>query len=258
LATDARATRSDTVVDQIGRGDLDLKSGSYDAARMETGRPRIKVVKDGPYLVEGDVPVFRTRPVIDAEGDRVEWERREDIDHDASFELCRCGRSTTMPFCDRVGEKEDFDGTETADRGPTMGRREQWGEGPFLVLTDDVSLCSSAAFCHRGDTDVWELAEKATDDATGRALLTDMVRRCPSGRLVLHRIPGGEADEEELAQSIGVIDNGPLWVRGGIPVEAGDGFEYEDRNRVTLCRCGQSRTKPFCDSSHVKTRFVDP
>jgi CDGSH-type Zn-finger protein len=225
---------------------------------MEGKRLRIKVVKDGPYVVEGDVHVFRTRPVTDAEGDRVDWERREEVDHGGSVELCRCGRSTTMPFCDRVGEKEDFDGAETADRGPTMGRREQWGEGPVVVLTDDVSLCSSAAFCHRGDTDVWELAEGATGDPQGRDLLTDMVRRCPSGRLVLHRLPGGEADEEELAQEIGVIDNGPLWVRGAIPVEAADGFQYEVRNRVTLCRCGQSMNKPFCDSTHIKVRFTDP
>jgi CDGSH-type Zn-finger protein len=225
---------------------------------MREKSPRIKVVKDGPYLVEGEVHVFRTRPVIDAEGDRVEWERREDVDHEGTFELCRCGRSTTMPYCDRAGEKEGFDGTETADRGPTMGRREQWGEGPAVVLTDDVSLCSTAAFCHRGNTDVWELAEGATGDPKGLALLTDMVRRCPSGRLVLHRLPAGEADEEDLAQEIGVIDNGPLWIRGGIPVEAADGFQYEVRNRVTLCRCGQSTNKPFCDSTHVKIRFLDP
>jgi CDGSH-type Zn-finger protein len=225
---------------------------------MNGDGPRIKVVKDGPYLVEGNVHVFRTRPVTDANGDRVEWERWEDVEHDGTVELCRCGRSTTMPFCDGVGEKEHFDGTETADHGPTMGRREQWGEGPNVVLTDDVSLCSTAAFCHRGDTDVWELAESGTGDPESRALLTDMVRRCPSGRLVLHRLPEGDADEEELAQEIGVIDNGPLWVRGGIPIEAADGFQYEVRNRMTLCRCGHSKNKPFCDGSHWKVEFSDP
>jgi CDGSH-type Zn-finger protein len=224
---------------------------------MQTRGPRIKVVKDGPYVVEGEVPVFRVSPVTDDSGDRVEWKRQKELGHDESFELCRCGRSATMPFCDRAGEKEDFDGTESADRRPTMERREQWGTGPVVVLTDDVSLCSSAAFCHRGDTDVWELAEGATGDPERRALLTEMVRLCPSGRLVLHALPGGEADEEELPQEIGVIDNGPLWVRGRIPIEAADGFEYEVRNRVTLCRCGQSKMKPFCDSSHLRARFTD-
>jgi CDGSH-type Zn-finger protein len=54
------------------------------------------------------------------------------------------------------------------------------------------------------------------------------------------------------------VDNGPLWVRGGVSVEAADGFEYEVRNRVTLCRCGQSNNKPFCDGSHWDVGFKDP
>jgi CDGSH-type Zn-finger protein len=226
---------------------------------METERtPRIKVVKDGPYRVEGDIPVVRMRPVKNAEGDRVDWERTSELPHDATFDLCRCGRSTTMPFCDGAGEKTDFDGAEAADRGSTMGRRYQYGEGPVFVLTDDESLCSSAAFCHRGPDDVWKLAGAETGDPDRRALLVDMVRGCPSGRLVLHRLPDGDADEDELPQEIGVLHNGPLWIRGKIPVEAADGFQYEVRNRMTLCRCGQSETKPFCDSSHIGARFVDP
>jgi hypothetical protein len=42
--------------------------------------------------------------------------------------------------------------------------------------------------------------------------------------------------------------DGALWVRGGIPIESADGKKYEVRNRVTLCRCGKSENKPFCDS----------
>jgi CDGSH-type Zn-finger protein len=44
--------------------------------------------------------------------------------------------------------------------------------------------------------------------------------------------------------------SGPIWVRGGISVYSGQGMLYEVRNRVTLCRCGKSTNKPFCDSSH--------
>ncbi|HYX79111.1 MAG TPA: CDGSH iron-sulfur domain-containing protein, partial [Actinomycetota bacterium] len=51
--------------------------------------------------------------------------------------------------------------------------------------------------------------------------------------------------------------SGPLWVRGGIQVIAADGFRYEVRNRQTLCRCGQSQNKPFCDGSHASVRFDD-
>jgi hypothetical protein len=56
-------------------------------------------------------------------------------------------------------------------------------------------------------------------------------------------------------RSIGLIEDpvedcsGPLWVRGGVTVIATDGFHYEVRNRVTLCRRGASRNKPFCEGS---------
>jgi CDGSH-type Zn-finger protein len=46
-------------------------------------------------------------------------------------------------------------------------------------------------------------------------------------------------------------------VRGGVPVIGAEGFRYEIRNRVTLCRCGVSQNKPFCDGSHAKVGFSD-
>ena len=85
-----------------------------------------------------------------------------------------------------------------------------------------------------------------------------MLMGCPSGRLVVYDNPSGEALEPEFEKSIVIIEypprdeHGPLWVRGGIPVEAADGQVYEIRNRMTLCRCGESCNKPFCDGSHVK------
>jgi len=43
---------------------------------------------------------------------------------------------------------------------------------------------------------------------------------------------------------------GPLWVTGGIPVLRSDGQPFEIRNRVTLCNCGHSGSKPLCDGTH--------
>jgi CDGSH-type Zn-finger protein len=59
-----------------------------------------------------------------------------------------------------------------------------------------------------------------------------------------------------LEQSLGLIEDpqmdvsGPIWVRGCMPIESVSGKMYTVRNRVTLCRCGKSENKPFCDSSH--------
>ena len=220
----------------------------------ERSMPRIKVVEDGPYRVTG-VPVVRMRKVVDDDAEVARWERGPPIQVDGPYELCRCGQSGTNPLCDGVEKTIGFEGTETADRSPTADRRSQYGDDP-IVLSDDRTLCARAAFCETRLTDAWTLAQQ-TEDPERRAMLTRMVERCPSGRLAYHVAPDPAPVEEELPQEIAVVDDGPLWVRGRIPIESADGFEYEVRNRVTLCRCGQSKNKPFCDGSHVRARFTD-
>jgi hypothetical protein len=84
-----------------------------------------------------------------------------------------------------------------------------------------------------------------------------MIELCPSGRLAHAPAAGAEPVEPEFEPSIAIIADGPLWVRGGIVVESSDGTTYEVRNRVTLCRCGHSSNKPFCDGTHKVIGFRD-
>lgn len=58
--------------------------------------------------------------------------------------------------------------------------------------------------------------------------------------------------------TITVRDNGNLRVVGPITLidGAGDVFEVEAGKAVFLCRCGDSATKPFCDSSHRTNGFA--
>jgi len=51
--------------------------------------------------------------------------------------------------------------------------------------------------------------------------------------------------------------SGPLWVKGNVEIESSNGKAYEKRNRVTLCRCGKSKNKPFCDGSHIAEGFKE-
>jgi hypothetical protein len=86
---------------------------------------------------------------------------------------------------------------------------------------------------------------------------------CPSGRLVARDRATGRALEPHFEPSIGLVQDtakgvsGPIWVRGGIPVVGADGHAYEVRNRLTLCRCGASSNKPFCDGTHAAIHFND-
>ncbi len=126
--------------------------------------------------------------------------------------------------------------------------------GPTLELIDVVDLCASARFCNRAGG-IWNLIPRS-DDLDAKRVAIEEAGDCPSGRLVVWDKKTGEAIEPKLKKSIGLVEDpsressGPIWVRGGIPIRSADGKIYEVRNRVTLCRCGKSSIKPFCDSSH--------
>jgi CDGSH-type Zn-finger protein len=222
--------------------------------------PKVVISKNGPYLVSGGVPLARQTIVADREGGSHEWRESDPFPAQESYALCRCGHSKSKPFCDGTHTKVRFDGTESASREPYR-EQAQVMEGPAMALTDVENLCAFARFCDPNGQ-VWNQVGKS-DDAKVRAMFVRQVNNCPSGRLVAWERASGEPVEHKLPVSIGVIEDpaegvsGPLWLRGGIPVSAADGFAYEVRNRVTLCRCGASKNKPFCDGSHAAIKFRD-
>jgi CDGSH-type Zn-finger protein len=221
------------------------------------GERRIVVRTNGPYRVEGGVRLLRTAIAKTEHGEPTHWIEGPDFETGDEYDLCRCGASATRPLCDGACERNGFDGTETADRGPIAARRVPT-PGRGVVLYDDGSLCTQAGFCRNLRTTVWALAEEA-DDPEARGEFVGMVHRCPSGRLAFADAddPGAEV-EPELEPSIGVEPDASYWVRGGIPVVSEDGTPYEVRNRQTLCRCGRSGNKPYCDGTHKRVGFVDP
>lgn len=220
--------------------------------------PSVVVSANGPYLVTGPVAVEYQVICTDDTGASWTWKRGAEIPAGARFSLCRCGRSGTKPFCDDSHLQAGFDGTETASRAPHE-EQARVIEGPALTMRDVNALCARGRFCD-GHGDAWSAVE-GSDDPDKRAIALHEVSHCPAGRLVLVR--GGDDLEPGLEPSIGVIEDpaarisGGLWLRGGIPVTSEDGTSYPVRNRMVLCRCGESRNKPFCDGSHVATRFAD-
>jgi CDGSH-type Zn-finger protein len=224
-----------------------------------SGETRITVTANGPYRVSGPVPVVSRTIVTDAEGFSVEWGEGESFATEAAFELCRCGGSGAAPFCDRACDTNGFDGTETASREPYLAQAEEQ-DGPNVILTDAEELCSFARFCDPGGQ-IWNLVDQP--DAASTALAIREGKLCPSGRLVTWNPETKEPNEERFEPSIGVVQDprqgvsGPLALRGGIQVIAADGFTYERRNRQTLCRCGRSSNKPFCDGTHAAIGFHD-
>ena len=215
---------------------------------------RIDISRDGPYEVQGSIPIAPVTIVETVHAEPVDIERGEPLATGRRYALCRCGQSQTKPFCDGSHERLGFDGTETADRTPRADRARRI-RGRDIVFTDDRPLCTHAGFCANRRTDVWEMVGASADPEV-RARMEDMIGLCPSGRLALEpQETGGEeasSDPEILLEA-----DGPLWVRGEITIRAADGSTWEARDHVALCRCGKSRNKPFCDDTHGEIGFRD-
>jgi CDGSH-type Zn-finger protein len=229
---------------------------------------KITIVKNGPYRVSGDIPLRKEIAVV-PESDREKhlfggapetWVEGAAYPPKPAYSLCRCGASKAKPFCDGSHMRIAFDGTETADRTPFIQKAERF-EGPAVDLLDVPKLCSGARFCEP-EGGSWNLVKKS-DDAAAKQTLIRQAGNCPSGRLVAMDKSTGKPVEPEYDQSISLTEDpqvgmsGPLWVKGGIPVESSDGSTYEIMNRMTLCRCGHSQNKPLCDGAHFRTGFND-
>jgi len=229
---------------------------------VETNRAiaRVQVARHGPYRVSGNLPLAEYVIGINAQGESVRWEQGKVHPREQQYALCRCGRSQHVPFCDGTHSRVGFDGTETASRAPYREQAKVF-KGPAMSLTDAEGLCASGRFCDPNGS-VWKLLREA-DGAAARDSFVRQSCDCPSGRLVAWDNATGRALEPQYEPSIGLIEDpsrgcsGPIWLRGGVRLVAADGFEYEVRNRMTLCRCGASKNKPFCDGSHLTVGFSD-
>lgn len=211
-------------------------------------------MKNGPYVVSGNVPL--EEKIIVPKGKGYEFQQGKTYPRAEKYTLCRCGGSKNPPFCDGTHGALDFDGTETASMAPYADRA-TIQEGPDLSLMDD-ERCAFARFCYRDKGNAWDLTDRS-DDPELREEAIRAASECPSGRLVaLDR--DGKPIEPGFDPSIEILQDpekgvsGPIYVKGGIPIESSNGNTYEVRNRITLCCCGKSRNKPFCDAAHVPGR----
>jgi CDGSH-type Zn-finger protein len=230
---------------------------SDQSKNMDNSR-QIVIIKNGPYLVEGDVPLVIKTQVVSEYGEPLTWQTNGEIPvSEGEYRLCRCGQSGNPPFCDGIHRKIGFDGTETADTNITERRSFMFPYGTHIIVKKDPSLCMQSGFCGMRDASLDQLVA-STNDTKTRSLVMAMVERCPSGALT-YRIEADSPNiEPDLPQQVAVTTEitsdgpiaGPLWVMGGIPVKRSDGEPFETRNRVTLCNCGHSSSKPLCDGTH--------
>jgi CDGSH-type Zn-finger protein len=224
----------------------------------------IEIREKGPYAVHGDIPLVRKKRVISDTSEALTWVTTETILADEGFVLCRCGQSKTKPFCDGTHDHIDFDDAGPDKFAPISDTQEIL-EGHGIRVKVDNSYCVHAKYCFNKTSGIRALIAKSADTNTKIQIMA-MVDRCPSGTFVYEMPLEGDMTEieAELPREVAAISKdggsetaGPLWVSGEVPVMMPDGTFLETRNRVTLCRCGQSKNKPFCDGTHATADFQD-
>jgi CDGSH-type Zn-finger protein len=211
---------------------------------------------NGPFVVDASVPLRRRAIVMSEHGEPLTYAAGEPLETEDVYALCRCGGSSHKPFCDGTHNRNGFDGTDGETATTAYAERSTGLGGTRITIHDDRSICVHAGFCGNRVTNVWKMAGAVDDDTVVRAQVMAMIEKCPSGALT-YRLEGDDTELEQLLpEGIAVLPDGPLAVTGRVTVDAASGSRIENRNRVTLCRCGQSKNKPLCDGTHGDVGFV--
>jgi len=87
--------------------------------------------------------------------------------------------------------------------------------------------------------------------------IMDTVSKCPTQAISFYNNNEMPSDEKnsEPSTEIKIIKNGAFLVKGSFKLTDCDGNEIVVGNSTTLCRCGHTKNRPFCDSSHLQTDF---
>ena len=206
-------------------------------------KPKIACLPDGPYSIPPPLPELRR-------GDRETYAAARGV------ALCRCGGSKSKPFCDGTHGRIGFSDRKLADG--SLDRRESHA-GKRITIHDNRGLCSHAGFCTDSLKSVFRMGSEPWIDPDGAAVdeIVATIRKCPSGALS-YSIDGVEHRDQERAPAVTVTDHGPYAVTGGVELPGVSFGQEASREHYTLCRCGASKNKPFCDGSHWHVNFRDP
>jgi CDGSH-type Zn-finger protein/ferredoxin len=176
----------------------------------------------------------------------------ETIDTSETVFLCRCGSSKNKPYCDGSHSAVKF-----SDRR-LRKKEEPISEfvGKDVTVIDDVGLCAHAGYCVDGAPETFFTKEGGRrvshPDASDAAVVIEAIRRCPSGAL-LYKLGGKLVHEYSAETEVLVEKDGPLRVQRAKL----NGARPATEDHYTLCRCGASANKPFCDGMHATVKFRD-
>jgi CDGSH-type Zn-finger protein len=205
-------------------------------------KPVITCLDDGPYLITG------LDAVLDSDGEPIASQSDK-----PNIALCRCGGSATKPFCDGAHKQLGFSSKNTADG--RLNRRRSFA-GKKITIHDNRAMCAHVAHCVNKLPSVFQLNSRPWVDPNGADVeyIIRAVKQCPSGALS-YSIDDVEYEGEDGDPAIMVAKDGPYVVTGSAELKNVDMGEGVSGQHYTLCRCGASKNKPFCDGAHHDVGF---
>ncbi|MHC1717752.1 MAG: (4Fe-4S)-binding protein [Acidaminococcaceae bacterium] len=196
----------------------------------------------------------RYSPYMAVDVEKLESAEGKDLQLQAVTSLCRCGGSCQKPYCDGTHSKIGFEGTPGEHRPP---RKSKAYVGKNITIHDNRSICAHAAECINCLPKVFDPCKKPwinPDGADAEAIIA-VIERCPSGALSYTINDEHHVDWGNSKSVIKVTKGGPLCCDGGIIIKDADQTVPQAESHYTLCRCGKSANKPFCDGAHLDEKF---
>ncbi len=128
--------------------------------------------------------------------------------------------------------------------------------GQQAVIRFEARRCIHSRQCVLAHPDVFvpnTVGAWIHPDAVTPAEIAEIAHNCPSGAIQYERRDGGPPERPPVVNLVRIRENGPLAVHAELNV-GGD----TRSTRATLCRCGASANKPYCDGSHKTASFKTP
>jgi len=125
-----------------------------------------------------------------------------------------------------------------------------------IEVTFEERKCCHAAHCFKELPNVFDgdLEPPIQPENASIEEIIRVIELCPSSALTYHCLKDSSSNETPPQHNEALIfKKGPLMLRGDFELQ-GEG----PMTRIALCRCGESKNKPFCDASHRKIGFNAP
>lgn len=209
---------------------------------MDTNKKmKIRSQKNAPYVV--------------LNGEVIHTSQGNESTIDNPSVLCRCGQSKNKPFCDKSHIKAGFRSHKLEGRQPDKVDRYV---GKKITILDNRGVCSHRGYCTDNLPQVFRQKEEPWIDPEAADVqeIIRVIKMCPSGALA-YEIDNEQYTDWNEEEKITLVKNGPAEVKGNIAFFDEEKNTPQTPDHYTLCRCGGSKNKPFCDGTHWTNGFTD-